>query len=173
MSYKFFFLTILIMMFFSSSTIAGIKEGEPAPAFELADQYQKTRKLADYRGKWVVLYFYPKDDTPGCTTEACHFRDDIIRIRELNAEVLGVSVDNAESHAKFAEKHGLPFPLLSDNDASVAKSYGSLFSLGPIKIAKRHSFIIDPEGRIVKIYRDVNPDGHSDEIIRDLEALQK
>ena len=173
MSYKFFFLTILLMMFFSSSTIAGIKEGEPAPAFELADQYHKTHKLGDYRGKWVVLYFYPKDDTPGCTTEACHFRDDIIRIRELNAEVLGVSVDNTESHAKFAEKHGLPFPLLSDGDAKVAKSYGSLFSLGPIKIAKRHSFIIDPEGKIAKVYRDVKPDGHSDEIIHDLVALQK
>ena len=103
----------------------------------------------------------------------CHFRDDIIRIRELNAEVLGISVDNAESHAKFAKKHGLPFPLLSDGDARVAKNYESLFSLGPIKIAKRHSFIIDPDGNIAKVYRDVKPDGHSDEIIHDLEALQK
>jgi len=173
MSCKIYFMAILCMMLFSTSTIAEIKEGEPAPGFELADQYNKTHDLADYRGKWVVLYFYPKDDTPGCTTEACHFRDDIIRIRELNAEVLGVSVDNTESHAKFAGKHGLPFPLLSDSDARVAKSYGSLFSLGPIKVAKRHSFLIDPEGKIAKVYRDVKPDGHSDEIIRDLEALQK
>ena len=90
----------------------------------------------------------------------------------MNAEVLGVSIDDIESHAKFAEKHGLPFPLLSDSDARVAKSYGSLFSLGPIKIAKRHSFIIDPEGNIAKMYRDVKPDGHSDEIIHDLKLLQ-
>jgi thioredoxin-dependent peroxiredoxin len=161
------------MMLFSSSTIAEIKEGEPAPGFELVDQYHKTHKLTDYRGKWMVLYFYPKDDTPGCTTEACNFRDDIFRIRKLNAEVLGVSVDNTESHAKFAEKHGLPFPLLSDGDARIAKSYDSLWSLGPIKVAKRHSFIIDPEGMIAKVYRDVKPAEHSDEIIRDLETLQK
>ena len=90
----------------------------------------------------------------------------------MNAEVLGVSVDKIESHAKFAEKHGLPFPLLSDADAKVAKSYESLFSLGPIKIAKRHTFIIDPDGNIAKVYRDVKPDGHSNEIIRDLKTLQ-
>ena len=172
MSYKTCYLAILLMMLLSSSTVAELKTGEPAPGFELADQYNKTHRLADYRGKWLVLYFYPKDDTPGCTTEACHFRDDIIRIREMNAEVLGVSIDDIESHAKFAEKHGLPFPLLSDSDARVAKSYGSLFSLGPIKIAKRHSFIIDPEGNIAKMYRDVKPDGHSDEIIHDLKLLQ-
>jgi peroxiredoxin Q/BCP len=87
--------------------------------------------------------------------------------------VIGISVDNTESHAKFAEKHGLPFPLLSDGDTKVAKSYGSLMSLGPIKIAKRHSFIINPEGNIAKVYRDVKPAEHSDEIIRDLKALQK
>lgn len=172
MSQKASYLTIIFMMLFSSSTVAELKTGEPAPGFELADQYNKIHSLADYRGKWLVLYFYPKDDTPGCTTEACHFRDDIIRIREMNAEVLGVSVDNTKSHAKFAEKHGLPFPLLSDGNAKVAKSYESLFSLGPIKIAKRHTFIIDPEGNIAKVYRDVKPDGHSDEIIRDLKTLQ-
>ena len=160
-------------MLFSSSSIAEIKEGDPAPGFELVDQYNKPHKLSDYQGKWIVLYFYPKDDTPGCTTEACHFRDDIIKIRKLNAEVLGISVDNTESHTKFAEKYGLPFPLLSDGDAQVAKSYDALFSLGPIKVAKRHSFIINTEGKIAKVYRDVSPGNHSDEIIRDLEALQK
>jgi Peroxiredoxin len=160
-------------MLFSSTSVAEIQEGAAAPDFNLVDQYNKPHKLSDYKGKWVVLYFYPKDDTPGCTTEACHFRDDISKIRELNAEVLGVSVDNTESHAKFAKKHGLPFPLLSDGDAQVAKSYDALFSLGPIKVAKRHSFIIDPEGKIAKVYRDVKPAEHSDEIIRDLESLQK
>lgn len=164
---------ILLFMFFSLSTQAEIKTGDPAPGFELSDQYNKTHKLADYRGRWLVLYFYPKDDTPGCTTEACNFRDDIFRIRNMNAEVIGISVDNTESHARFVEKHGLPFPLLSDGDAQVAKSYGSLMSLGPVKIAKRHSFIIDPEGKIARIYRDVNPGKHSEEIIDDLETLNK
>lgn len=160
-------------MFFSSSSAAEIKTGDAAPGFELIDQYRQPHRLADYRGKWLVLYFYPKDDTPGCTTEACQFRDDIYRIRELQAEVIGVSVDNTESHAKFAEKHGLPFPLLSDGDGTVAQSYGALFGLGPIKLAKRHTFIVNPEGRIAKIYREVNPADHSAEIIRDLETLQQ
>ena len=173
MTYKNYFLTILLVMLFSSSTNAEIKQGAPAPVFELVDQYNKTHSLSDYRGKWVVLYFYPKDDTPGCTTEACNFRDDIFKLRGLNAEVIGISVDNTESHAKFAEKHGLPFPLLSDGDTKVAKSYGSLMSLGPIKIAKRHSFIINPEGNVAKVYRDVKPAEHSDQISRDLKALQK
>ena len=150
-----------------------LKVGSPAPEFSAPDQSGTAVRLSDFKGKWVVLYFYPKDDTPGCTTEACHFRDDIIKIRKLNAEVLGISVDNTESHTKFAEKYGLPFPLLSDGDAQVAKSYDALFSLGPIKVAKRHSFIINTEGKIAKVYRDVSPGNHSDEIIRDLEALQK
>ncbi|OGT66859.1 MAG: peroxiredoxin [Gammaproteobacteria bacterium RIFCSPLOWO2_01_FULL_47_190] len=164
---------LFFIMLFSSSGKAGIKAGEAAPDFELFDQYNKPHKLSDYNGKWVVLYFYPKDDTPGCTTEACNFRDDIFRIRKLNAEVLGVSVDNTESHAKFSGKHGLPFPLLSDGDAKVARSYDALWSLGPIKVAKRHTFIINPEGKIAKFYRDVNPENHSSEIIRVLETLQK
>ena len=159
-------------MLFTFPGNADITEGGAAPGFTLPDQFNKPHALADYRGKWVVLYFYPKDDTPGCTTEACNFRDDIFRIRQLHAEVLGVSVDNRESHAKFAKKHGLPFPLLSDVDGSVAKSYGALWSLGPVKVAKRHSFIIDTAGKIAKIYRDVRPDRHSSEIIADLEQLQ-
>lgn len=162
----------VIIMLFSSSTTAEVKEGKPAPGFELTDQYNKSHKLSDYRGKWVVLYFYPKDDTPGCTTEACNFRDDIFKIRDLNAEVIGVSVDNTKSHAKFADKHGLPFPLLSDGDASVARSYGSAITLGPIKIAKRHTFIIDPAGNIAAVYRDVKPSTHSEEIINNLQSLQ-
>lgn len=171
---KLFYLYLVFqIMFFTSAAMAGIKVGDPAPGFDLVDQNSKSHSLADYRGKWVVLYFYPKDDTPGCTTEACNFRDDIFRIRDLNTEVIGISVDNTESHAKFAEKHGLPFPLLSDVDASVARSYGSLISLGPIKIAKRHSFIIDPEGNVARVYRDVKPAKHSEEIIRDLRSLQQ
>ena len=160
-------------MLFSFSSVADITRGETAPNFQLVDQYNKTHKLSDYHGKWVVLYFYPKYDTPGCTKEACHFRDDIFRIRKLHAEILGVSVDNQTSHAKFSEKHGLPFPLLADVGGRVAENYHALWSLGPIKVARRHSFIIDTEGRIAKIYRDVDPDNHSREVIQDLEKLQR
>ena len=163
---------LVFTMLFSRSIIADVTTGYPAPDFALIDQYGKTHKLSAYKGTWVALYFYPKDDTPGCTQEACHFRDDILRIRKLHAVILGVSVDNQASHAKFAEKHGLPFPLLSDGDRQVAQSYNALWSLGPIKVARRHSFIIDPDGKIAKIYRDVDPDKHSEEIIRDLEILQ-
>ena len=172
MTLNYRFIIVLLVILFSSSAQAELKQGDPAPGFELADQYNKTHSLSDYRGKWVVLYFYPRDDTPGCTTEACNFRDDIFKLRGMNAEVIGVSVDNTVSHAKFAEKHGLPFPLLSDGETIVAKSYGSLMSLGPIKIAKRHSFIINPDGNIAMIYRAVNAKQHSAEIIRDLNTLQ-
>lgn len=163
---------LLPMWPFSSKAESVLTVGEPAPGFELIDQYKKTHKLTDYQGKWVVLYFYPKDDTPGCTTEACNFRDDIFRIREMRAEVIGVSLDSAESHAKFAEKHGLPFPLLSDANATLAEAYDCLKSLGPVKFARRHTFIIDPQGKLAKIYRKVKPDSHSAEVISDLKKLQ-
>jgi peroxiredoxin Q/BCP len=149
-----------------------LQPGTPAPAFELNDQYGEGHALADYRGRWVVVYFYPKNDTPGCTTEACAFRDDYLVLRDLGAQVFGVSLDDTESHARFAEKHGLPFPLLSDAAGEVAREYGALFALGPLRFAKRHSFIIDPDGRIAKVYRKVEPDTHSDEIIADLRRLQ-
>lgn len=147
--------------------------GHPAPAFALADQHGKLQRLSDYRGQLLVVYFYPKDDTPGCIKEACKFRDNIQDITALGAKVLGVSVDNAESHRYFAEKYSLPFPLLSDGDGAIAKAYGALWSLGLLKFAKRHSFIIDPAGRVAKIYRNVEPERHSREIIDDLTALQK
>jgi peroxiredoxin Q/BCP len=152
---------------------AELAPGQPAPAFALTDQHGTLQRLSDYRGQWLVVYFYPKDDTPGCTKEACKFRDNLQDITALGAQVLGVSVDNADSHKRFAEKYSLPFPLLSDSDGTVAKTYGALWSLGPMKFAKRHSFIIDPTGRIAKIYRDVQPERHSQEIIDDLKALQK
>lgn len=161
-----------LMWPFGSSAENELLVGDAAPDFELVDQHKKTHRLADYSGKWVVLYFYPKDDTPGCTTEACSFRDDIFRLHELGAEVLGVSLDSVESHAKFAEKHGLPFSLLADAEADVTRSYGCLTSMGPLKFAKRHTFIIDPEGKLAKIYRDVKPQQHTAEVIADIEQLQ-
>jgi thioredoxin-dependent peroxiredoxin len=159
-------------MIFPFNAQAELEINDSAPAFELLDQDSQQRKLSDYADKWLILYFYPKDDTPGCTKEACSFRDDIYHIRELEAEVVGISTDDVESHAEFVEKYHLPFALLSDKDAVVAKSYGAAWKIGPFSVAKRHSFIISPDGKIAKVYRKVNPDTHSDEIIADLKALQ-
>ncbi|RRQ19890.1 peroxiredoxin [Guyparkeria sp. SCN-R1] len=146
--------------------------GEPAPAFTLPDQEGAPRSLADYRGDWVVLYFYPKDDTPGCTTEACSFRDNINRLIAQDAAVLGVSMDDVASHAAFAAKYELPFPLLADPDGEVVERYGALSDFLVVKFAKRQTFIIDPDGKIVKIYRKVDPDEHVRDVLADLKALQ-
>ena len=145
--------------------------GSVAPEFRLLDQYGQPHSLAEYRGRWVVLYFYPKDDTPGCTKEACAFRDDIRQLKRMNVALLGVSLDSVDSHRGFAEKYSLPFPLLADPGGEVAGAYGALWSLGPIRFARRHSFIIDPHGHIARIYRSVQPGGHSDEVIQDLAGL--
>lgn len=147
--------------------------GSPAPKFTLRDQASKPHTLADYRGHWVVLYFYPKDDTPGCTTEACNFRDDLPALRALNVQILGVSLDDTRSHAQFAEKYRLPFPLLADSEGDVTRAYGALWSIGPLRFSKRHTFVIDPDGQIARIYRDVKPTEHSRELQRDLKAMQK
>ncbi len=148
-----------------------LRVGAAAPDFMLSDQHGRTHRLSDYQGRWVVLYFYPKNDTPGCTEEACRFRDDIAYFNSIGAQVFGVSVDSVESHAAFAEKHSLPFPLLSDAQGATAQAYGSLRNFGLFKLAQRHSFIIDPAGRIAKIYRQVSPSTHSAEVIDDLTAL--
>ena len=164
---------LLALFGIHAAQAAELDVGVVAPVFALKDQANKVHALADYSGRWVVLYFYPKDDTPGCTTEACNFRDDLGTLRALNVQVLGVSMDDVQSHARFAEKYRLPFPLLADTDGVATRAYGALWSLGPVKFAKRHSFIIDPEGRLAKIYRDVKPETHSRELQQDLKALQK
>jgi|TARA_B100000959_G_C14890151_1_gene586356 peroxiredoxin Q/BCP len=158
-------------MIFPFNLKAELSLNDPAPYFELFDQNGNQHKLTDYNGEWLVLYFYPKDDTPGCTTEACSFRDDIYKIRELKTKIIGVSTDDKESHEKFSKKYNLPFPLLSDKDAVVAKSYGSAFKIGPFTMAKRHTFIISPAGKIAMIYRKVDPGSHSNEIIGSLKLL--
>lgn len=150
-----------------------LQVGQPAPPFSLSDQNGKTQQLTAYQGRWTVVYFYPKDDTPGCTKEACNFRDDIAKLRALGAQVLGISVDSAKSHARFAQKHGLPFPLLADTEGAVSKSYGAFRSLGPLQFSRRHTFIINPAGHIAKIYRSVDPDSHSADVIADLKTLQQ
>jgi peroxiredoxin Q/BCP len=145
--------------------------GLPAPEFSLADHMGKTRTLAEFRGKWVVLYFYPKDDTPGCTEEACKFRDDIFALNQMGARVVGVSLDDSASHAQFAKKYSLPFPLLADPSGAVTRSYGAL-SQGS-RYAQRYTFLIDPAGKVAKVYTSVETSRHSVEVIEDLKRLSK
>lgn len=145
--------------------------GQLAPDFELPDQEGQLHSLEDYRDSWVVLYFYPKDGTPGCTTEACEFRDNIFAYRKLDAQIIGVSLDDVESHSKFAENHNLPFPLLADTEGAVAEAYGVKTRKFGFSMANRETFIIDPDGNIAKHYADVDPGSHSAEVLGDLEAL--
>ena len=143
-----------------------------APSFKLRDSTDQWVDLNSFKGKWLVIFFYPKDDTPGCTKEACNFRDNYSLIKSIGANVVGISLDGSSSHQKFSAKHGLPFMLLSDPNGNVTKAYGALFQFFCIRLAKRHSFIVDPSGLIRKEYRSVNPATHSDQIIKDLECLQ-
>jgi thioredoxin-dependent peroxiredoxin len=151
-----------------------IAANQPAPSFNLPDQDGNMRSLEEFRGKPVVLYFYPKDDTPGCTKEACSFRDDYHIYRENGVEVLGVSPDSAKSHTKFVEKFSLPFTLLADEDHKVADAYGVW---GPKKFMGkeyegilRTTFLIGPDGNILKVFENVKPDHHSAEVLSALAA---
>ena len=147
--------------------------GKPAPAFKLQDQMGKWHSLADYKGKWVALYFYPKDDTPGCTTQACGFRDNVFAFNKEGAVIVGISVDEVASHKEFAEKHSLPFTILADSDKAVTRSYGVLKTyMGVMEMARRDTFLIDPDGRIAKHYESVDPDGHSKVVLEDIKALK-
>jgi peroxiredoxin Q/BCP len=148
-----------------------IKEGDPAPGFELRDQDGQLHSLEDYRGRWVAVYFYPKDDTPGCTIEACEFRDDIFEFKELDCQVLGVSLDDEVSHKAFADKFSLPFPLLADADGTTSEAYGVKTKMFGMTVAKRQTFLIDPDGRVVKHYAKVDPDTHSKQVLADLREL--
>jgi len=145
----------------------------PAPDFTLPSQEGTSVNLKDYRGKWVVLYFYPKDQTPGCTREAHNFQIDQAKYNERQTVVLGVSVDSVASHKKFCAKEGLNFKLLADQDGKVSAAYGSLTNLGVAKFAARHTFIIDPSGKVAKTYTSVDPGGHSQEVLAALDQLQK
>lgn len=145
--------------------------GSPAPEFELSDQTGQLHSLEDYRDQWVVLYFYPKDGTPGCTTEACEFRDNIFEFRKINVQILGVSFDDVESHRRFAENYDLPFPLLADTEGNAAEAYGVKTKMLGMTIAKRQTFLIDPAGNLAKHYDKVKPETHSAEVLADLKAL--
>ena len=150
-----------------------VEVGAPAPEFELPDQDGQLHSLEDYRDQWVVLYFYPKDETPGCTTEACEFRDNIFAFRKIDAEIVGISLDDVETHQEFAEKYSLPFTLLSDKDGETAKRYGVLKNYGVMKLASRQSFLIDPDGQIVKHYEKVDPESNSTQMLADIESFKK
>ncbi|HEY4054385.1 MAG TPA: peroxiredoxin [Terriglobales bacterium] len=146
--------------------------GTAAPDFSLTSQEGNAVDLKDYRGKWVALYFYPKDLTPGCTLEAHNFQRDQTEFARRNAVVLGVSVDSADSHKRFCSKEGLNFKLLADTSHAVSKRYGSLINFGVAQISARNTFLIDPEGRIAKVFAGVNPAHHSTDVLAALDELQ-
>ena len=163
--------TLLGISISASSMAAGLV-GQAAPDFQLQDQKSEWHSIEKYRGQWVALYFYPKDDTPGCTKEACAFRDNIFAFDELNAVILGVSLDDVASHAEFVEKYSLPFSLLADTDKEAATRYNVIMKVGPIEMAKRQSFLINPEGIVVKHYEKVDPETHSATVLADIRSLQ-
>ncbi|MDC0492453.1 peroxiredoxin [Candidatus Pseudothioglobus singularis] len=166
------FIFVVLLLPFSFASLAQLKVGSKAPNFTLSDQNSIQHQLSDYEGSWVILYFYPKDDTPGCTTQACDFRDAVKRIIASKSNVFGVSLDSVESHKRFADKNNLPFSLLSDESGEVSEAYDSLNNFMSFKSAKRNTFIIDPDGKVAKIYLSVKPSTHSQMVLNDLNQLQ-
>lgn len=149
--------------------------GNIAPAFAAKDQNGDVHTSDQYKGQWILLYFYPKDDTQGCTAEACSMRDNIVKMKDWKVTVIGVSIDDVESHKKFADKYELPFTLLADTDKEIVNAYGvwaekSIYGkkyMGTL----RHSFLIDPDGKIRKVYEDVKPDKHAKDVLRDMAEM--
>jgi thioredoxin-dependent peroxiredoxin len=146
--------------------------GSPAPDFTLNSQDSKPVSLHDFRGKWVVLYFYPKDFTSGCTAEAHNFQRDLAQYKQKNAVILGVSVQDEDSHQKFCAKEGLNFKLLADTNHEVSTLYDSIMNFGIAKLSARHTFLIDPNGIVRRVYLDVKPQQHSEEVLAALTELQ-
>ena len=144
------------------------KAGGVAPDFSLPDQNGAMRTSGEFRGKWLVLYFYPRDDTPGCTEQAARYRDAMRELEAAGGAVCGVSVDDSDSHAAFARKFNLPFALLADRKGETAARYGSLRDFGLLKFAKRNTFLIDPSGKVAKVYLGVNPARNTTDVVNDL-----
>ena len=170
------FLIICALMFLPAIVYAAgdlPEAGTMAPDFQLTTNDGNQATLKDYRGKWVVLYFYPKDFTSGCTLEAHNFQRDLAKYAAMNAVILGVSVDTAESHKRFCAKEGLNFKLLADPDAKVSTEYGSIMDYKGSKLAARNTFIINPKGEIAKVYTGVKPTDHSEQVLKDLAELKK
>jgi peroxiredoxin Q/BCP len=168
-------ITALLLVFLAIPVFAGDppEEGAMAPSFKLQDQNGDWHTLEEYRGKWLAIYFYPKDDTPGCTTEACNFRDNIYAFKAIDAAVVGISVDDVESHREFSEKYKLPFTLLADSDHKTADEYGVLKDYKLMKLASRQSFLVDPDGRVAKHYADVDPETHTMDVLADIKTLSE
>ena len=170
-----FFMVALTLLAVSAVLQAGDAPavGSAAPTFRLQDQNGEWHELEDYRGGWLAVYFYPKDDTPGCTTEACNFRDNIYAFKAIGASVVGISIDDVESHQEFSAKYKLPFVILADETGATAQAYGVLRDWKVTKIAARESFLVNPDGFIVKHYEEVDPENHTQEVLADLDALIK
>ena len=166
---------VVVLLLAASSAIAADPPaaGEKAPAFSLSSQEGAAVTLDQNKGKWVVLYFYPKDFTSGCTVEAHNFQRDLAKYEKANAVILGVSVDSVDSHKGFCAKEGLNFKLLADTEAVVTKAYGSLSTYGDKTFSARNTFLIDPAGVIRKVYVKVSPATHSDDVLADLAAFQR
>jgi len=162
-------LTLLTMNFMA---IANSMQGQPAPSFNLQDQSGNQHQLSDYQGQWLVVYFYPKNDTTGCTIEAKAFRDHYEKLQHMNTAVLGVSLDDAESHKAFISKYDLPFNLLVDANKSMSRDYGVDGGMAFFSYAKRQTFIIDPQGMIARHFEEVNPSTHVPQVLEALNALQ-
>jgi thioredoxin-dependent peroxiredoxin len=173
-----FFVLNIITLFFIMGIAKGedampLKVGDLAPDFQLKDEAGKMRTLAEFRGKKVALYFYPKDNTPGCTREACSLRDGYSTLQEAGIVILGVSFDTSESHRKFKDKHNLPFILLSDGKKEVAKAYGASGGLLGALMAKRYTYLIDENGKIVHIFKKVDVSNHAEEVLQAFSMYSK
>ena len=164
--------TVLVLWRINAGIGARVpRAGEAAPAFALPDQNGNARTLEEFRGKWLVVYFYPRDDTTGCAEQAMRFRNAMRDLEARGASVCGVSVDDSASHAAFARKYNLPFPLLADRNGEVAGRYGSLRNFGFVRFARRNTFLVDPEGKIAKVYVGVSAARNAEEVGRDLESI--
>jgi peroxiredoxin Q/BCP len=172
-----FLLAFAIVAVLACNRVGAVSElpavGAAAPAFNLTTNEGKQVSLNDFKGKWVVLYFYPKDFTQGCTIEARNFQRDIAKYEAVNAVILGVSVDNEQSHKEFCAKEGLNFKLLADTEAKVSEQYGSVMEYNGAKLSARNTFIIDPQGKVVKVFEKVKVAAHSEEVLAALATLQK
>lgn len=172
-----FLLAFAIVAVLACNRVSAVSElpavGAAAPGFNLTTNEGKQVNLNDFKGKWVVLYFYPKDFTQGCTIEARNFQRDLAKYEAVNAVILGVSVDNAQSHKEFCAKEGLNFKLLADTDAKVSEQYGSIMEYNGAKLSARNTFIIDPQGKLVKVFEKVKVAAHSEEVLAALATLQK
>ena len=166
-------LSILTMTSFAADQGKVPTAGQKAPAFSLTSGEGANVSLKDFQGKWVVLYFYPKDFTSGCTLEAQNFQRDLSKYTDAGVVILGVSVDTAQSHKDFCAKEGLNFKLLADPDAKVSTEYGSMMDYKGQKLAARNTFLINPDGEVVKVYTSVKPAEHSDQVLKDLAELKK